>query len=78
MPPATRRRHQPQPEPEAPLDPPSDLDDVSHDDPASGYMESVMADIYAEAEDDEDEAPPGRYTPLRSLILLSYLVADEK
>ncbi|KAB2577581.1 Anaphase-promoting complex subunit 10 [Lasiodiplodia theobromae] len=58
MPPATRRRHQPQPEPEAPLDPPSDLDDVSHDDPASGYMESVMADIYAEAEDDEDEAPP--------------------
>lgn len=63
MPPATRRRHQPQPQPqpqsEHPLDPPSDLDDVSHDDPQSGYMESVMAGIYPEAEDDDEEAPPG-------------------
>ncbi|GME31681.1 Anaphase promoting complex subunit 10 [Neofusicoccum parvum] len=58
MPPATRRRHQPQPEPDHQLDPPSDLDDVSHDDPQSGYVESVMADIYAEQEDEEEEGPP--------------------
>ncbi|KAF2143416.1 uncharacterized protein K452DRAFT_286244 [Aplosporella prunicola CBS 121167] len=51
MPPSTRRRQQAEPEPQHYLDPPSDLDDVTHDDD----LEDLMVDVDADADDDVDE-----------------------